>query len=61
VELAPALRARVAAGGRLVLSGILAPAVAPAQLEAIRGAYAGLREVDVRARGEWVAVALEAP
>jgi ribosomal protein L11 methyltransferase len=58
VELAPALIARVAPGGLLVLSGILAPAVAPAQLEDIRRAFAALKEERVRARGEWIAVSL---
>ena len=57
-ELAPALVARVAPGGLLVLSGILAPAVAPLQLEDIRRAFASLAEEGVRAKGEWIAVCL---
>jgi ribosomal protein L11 methyltransferase len=66
VDLAPALVARVAPGGILVLSGILAPDVAPAQLEDIRrafvgvGAGAGLRELEVRRQGEWIAVTMSA-
>jgi hypothetical protein len=42
------------------LSGILAPAVAPAQIAAIREAYLplGLREERVDSRGEWVAIVL---
>lgn len=61
-QLAPAIVARVAPGGRLVLSGILAEHVAPAQLEDIRRAYvttAGMREREVRRKGEWIAVVLE--
>ena len=60
VDLAPDLVARVAPGGRLVLSGILAPEVAPAQLEDVRRAFAGLHVDDVRRMGEWVAVTLSA-
>ena len=58
VDLAPALIARVAPGGHLVLSGILAPDVAPAQIEDVRRAYAPLRELDVRRKGEWIAVTM---
>jgi len=61
VELAPGILARVAPGGLLVLSGILAPHVAPAQLEDVRRAYASLREEGVRTRGEWIALVLRAP
>jgi ribosomal protein L11 methyltransferase len=60
VDLAPALLARVAPGGRLVLSGILAPDVAPSQLEGIRAAYRALRELDVRRKGEWIAMTMGA-
>ena len=60
VELAPDLIARVAPGGRLVLSGIIAPEVAPAQLEDVRRAFAALHVDDVRRMGEWVAVTLSA-
>ena len=41
-----------------MLSGILAPAVAPAQLEDIRRAFAPLTEERVRTKGEWIAVSL---
>jgi ribosomal protein L11 methyltransferase len=58
VQLAPGILARVAPGGRLVLSGILAPDVAPTQLEGIREAYRALRELDVRRKGEWIAVTM---
>jgi ribosomal protein L11 methyltransferase len=61
VELAPDIVARVAPGGRLVLSGILAPHVAPEQLKSIRQAYAALHEEGVRTKGEWIAVVLRAP
>ncbi|HEY1693455.1 MAG TPA: 50S ribosomal protein L11 methyltransferase [Polyangiaceae bacterium] len=61
VGMAEALAARVAPGGLLVLSGILAPDVAPAQLEDVRRAFAGLREESVRRRGEWIAVVARAP
>jgi ribosomal protein L11 methyltransferase len=57
VELAPAILARVAPGGLLVLSGILAPDVAPAQLPDIEHAYAGLKEPEVVRKGEWIAYA----
>jgi ribosomal protein L11 methyltransferase len=60
VDLAPALAARVAPGGLLVLSGILAPDVAPQQLDDVRRAFASLREEAVQRRGEWVAVVLRA-
>jgi ribosomal protein L11 methyltransferase len=60
VDLAPALAARTTRRGLLVLSGILAPSVAPAQLEAIRHAYLalGFRELRVDSKGEWVVVVL---
>lgn len=60
VELAPALVARVAPGGLLVLSGILAPDVAPSQIEDIRRAFASLKEERVLRRGEWIAIATRA-
>jgi ribosomal protein L11 methyltransferase len=60
VAMADALVAHVSPGGRLVLSGILAPDVAPTQLEAIRQAFRRLREVDVRRKGEWIAVTMAA-
>jgi ribosomal protein L11 methyltransferase len=61
VELAPALIERVAAGGLLVLSGILAPAVAPAQVEEVTRAFAALEVGAVRQMGEWVAIPLSSP
>jgi len=56
VDLAPALIARVAPGGLLVLSGILSEAAMPAQLADIRRAFAALDEDGVRTKGEWIAV-----
>jgi ribosomal protein L11 methyltransferase len=56
VELAPALLGRVAPGGLLVLSGILAQDVAPPQLADVQDAYAALREPEVVRKGEWIAL-----
>jgi ribosomal protein L11 methyltransferase len=61
VELAPDLIARLEPGARLVLSGILAPAVAPSQLEDVRRAFAALHFEDVRTLGEWIAVSFRMP
>jgi len=58
VELAPALMTRLAPGGLLILSGILAPDVAPAQIDDVRAAYSALQEESVPRQGEWVAVVL---
>jgi len=58
VDLAPALVARVAPGGLLVLSGILSAEVAPTQLADIRRAFEPLKEERVRGKGEWIAVSL---
>ncbi|MCL2449422.1 MAG: 50S ribosomal protein L11 methyltransferase [Polyangiaceae bacterium] len=58
IGLAPALEARVAPGGVLVLSGILAPDVA-AQWDDVRRAYAGFGVREIRQRGEWIAAVLE--
>jgi ribosomal protein L11 methyltransferase len=58
VELAPALMPRLAPGGLLVLSGILAPDIAPTQLDDVRAAYAALKEESAPRKGEWVAVVL---
>jgi ribosomal protein L11 methyltransferase len=58
VELAPLLGARVAPGGTLVLSGILAPDVAPSQLEDVRRAYPGMALSEVRRKGEWIALVM---
>jgi hypothetical protein len=40
----------------LVLSGILAPSVAPAQVEDIKRAFGALELHEVRQQGEWVAL-----
>jgi ribosomal protein L11 methyltransferase len=61
VALAKAIAARVAPGGLLVLSGILAPHVAAAQQDDVARAYAALDLVEVRTRGEWIAMVLRAP
>jgi ribosomal protein L11 methyltransferase len=61
VGMAGALAATVAPGGLLVLSGILAPDVVPAQIEDVRRAFASLREESVRRRGEWIAIVARAP
>jgi ribosomal protein L11 methyltransferase len=60
VAIAPALVARVALGGALVLSGVLGPEVAPAQLEDLRRAYSAMRLAQVRHKGEWIALVLRA-
>lgn len=60
VEMAKALAPRVAEGGLLVLSGILAPHVAPAQQTGVTKAYASLSLVEVKTRGEWIAMVLRA-
>jgi ribosomal protein L11 methyltransferase len=61
VDLAPDLIARLEPGALLVLSGILAPAVAPAQLAEVQRAYSALGPGDVRTLGEWVAVSFRRP
>jgi ribosomal protein L11 methyltransferase len=58
IDLAPALMARLAPGGLLILSGILAPDVSIAQLDDVRTAYRALVEESVPRKGEWVAVVL---
>jgi ribosomal protein L11 methyltransferase len=60
VELAPDLCSRLKRGGRLLLSGVLAPEVAPEQLTAVTAAYARLRREEVRRAGEWIAIAFRA-
>ena len=57
-ELAPLLVKRVAPGGFIVLAGILAPDAAPLQLDAVREAYATLREEEIRRKGDWVTLVL---
>jgi ribosomal protein L11 methyltransferase len=59
VGLATSLEARVAPQGILVLSGILAPEVAPTQWDEVREAYAGFVVREIRRRGEWIAAVLE--
>lgn len=60
IALAPALARLTAPGGVLVLSGILAPEVAPAQWPGVERAYAALRVEEVRRKGEWIAAVLRA-
>jgi ribosomal protein L11 methyltransferase len=60
IALAPSLVRLTAPGGILVLSGILAPDVSPAQWPAVEHAYAALRVEDVRRNGEWIAAVLRA-
>ncbi len=59
--LAPDLVARVAPGGVLVLSGILAPDVAPAQVPEVTQAFGALRLEATRRMGEWVALVFVSP
>jgi len=61
VAMAPALAARVAPGGLLVLSGILAEDIAPGQVPSVRTAYAGLALHEMWRKGEWVALVMRAP
>ncbi len=60
VDLAAPLVARVEPGGLLVLSGILAPHVAPEQERDVRGAFGALALAGVATRGEWIAIVLRA-
>jgi ribosomal protein L11 methyltransferase len=52
IEMAPALAGRVAPGGLLVLSGILA-----SRKEDVRAAFAGLSLLESPSKGEWIALA----
>ena len=63
VPLAEAIMARTAAGGLLVLSGVLGPDVAPAehQLAEVTSAYRRFTVEAVTRKGEWVAILLRAP
>ncbi len=54
--LAPALCARLAPGGVLILSGLLAP-----ERERMRGAYVQLELLAAREQGEWLALLLRKP
>ncbi len=56
IPMAPELSRRVAPGGVLVLSGILAP-----QKDDVRAAYASFALEETREKGEWVALVLRAP
>jgi ribosomal protein L11 methyltransferase len=56
VPLAPALRARVAASGRLLMSGIL-----KGQEHEVLAAYPGFRLESAPEEGEWIALILQAP
>ncbi|HEV3192439.1 MAG TPA: 50S ribosomal protein L11 methyltransferase [Polyangiaceae bacterium] len=60
IDLAPALSRRLARGGRLVLSGILAPEVDPMQCRSVCQAYATFRVEEVKRKGDWVAAVLQA-
>ncbi len=56
VDIAQALMPRVEPGGLLVLSGILAPHVAPSQRDDVARAYRAMRLEDVKTKGEWIAM-----
>lgn len=56
IPMAPALSARVAPGGTLVLSGILR-----GQEDEVAAAYGSLRRLETPTDGEWVALVLEKP
>jgi ribosomal protein L11 methyltransferase len=61
VPMAPVLVSRLAPGGTLVLSGILAPESVPGQVDEVRRAYARLTFDRVEQKGEWVALVFHAP
>ena len=56
MPIASSLAARVAPGGMLVLSGLLAGEEA-----AIKSAYATLRFVRMRTSGDWISLLFERP
>ncbi len=60
IELAPALVRKVAPGGLLVLSGVLAPHASQGQWAAVREAYRALALEETRTKGEWLAGVLRA-
>ncbi len=60
VALSAALVARVAAGGRLILSGVLAEDIAAAQWQEVRQAYGALRLEEIRRKGEGIAAGFRA-
>ncbi len=67
-RMADALAQRVRPGGLLILSGILAPSVAPGQVAEVERAYqagtrrgaprVGFERLEVRTQGEWAAVVM---
>jgi ribosomal protein L11 methyltransferase len=57
---AEAIMSRVAPGGLLVLSGVLAPDVVP-QMEEVKRAYSRFALEEVPRKGEWIALVLRAP
>jgi ribosomal protein L11 methyltransferase len=59
IAVADALKARVAPDGVLVLSGILAPDVAPSQWDEVRRAYGEFAVREIKRRGEWIAALLQ--
>jgi ribosomal protein L11 methyltransferase len=56
VPLAAAIAARVAPGGSLLLSGLIA-----SDVDAVRAAYPQLAEIGRTERGDWRALVLRAP
>lgn len=60
VDMAQSLMPRVEPGGLLVLSGILAPHVAPSQRDDVARAYRALTLQEVKNKGEWIAMVLRA-
>jgi ribosomal protein L11 methyltransferase len=60
IPLSPALMARTAPGGLLVLSGVLARDVVPQEDDVVT-AYAGFRLEERTRKGEWVALQFRAP
>jgi ribosomal protein L11 methyltransferase len=59
IVLAGGIGPRVASGGLLVLSGILAPEVSPSQWEGVRRAYADFSVREIKQHGEWIAAVLQ--
>jgi ribosomal protein L11 methyltransferase len=61
IEMAPSLIGCVAAGGLLVLSGILAKSASPNQVEEVKRAFEALELDGVREMGEWAAISWMTP
>ncbi len=61
IELAPSLIGCVAAGGLLVLSGVLAKSASPNQVEDVKRAFGALELDGVREMGEWAAISWTTP